>query len=100
MDNQIANFLEENKQKLIQIYINERINKGEGLLVITKTSDLNVNVGFFPFNDLTKELKDTYISKVETYDSSSDIIFFYVCVDKDNAFWIDINLKEEMSNSS
>ena len=79
MDNQIAIFLEENKKTLIQIYINEKISKGEGLLMITKTRSDNMNVGFFPFNDLTKELKDTFVSKVEEYNNSSDMIFFYVC---------------------
>ena len=99
MDNQIAIFLEENKKTLIQIYINEKISKGEGLLMITKTGTDNMNVGFFPFNDLTKELKDTFVSKVEEYNNSSDMIFFYVCVDENNAFWIDINLREEMQKN-
>ena len=97
MDKKISNFLKENKKTLIQIYINEKISKGEGLLMITKTSSENINVGFFPFNDLTKELKDTFVSKVEEYNNSSDMIFFYICVDENNAFWIDINLREEMT---
>lgn len=96
MDNQIVNFLEENKKTLIQLYINERLSKGEGLLMITKTSSDNMNVGFFPFNDLTKELKDTFVSKVEEYNNSSDMIFFYICVNENDAFWIDINLRKEM----
>jgi hypothetical protein len=92
-DKQIENFLIENKQQLIQIYINERKRDGEGLLMITKTSATNVNVGFMKFNDLTKELKDQYIEKAEYYKGKSSMIFFYICVSDSEAYWLDVDLQ-------
>jgi uncharacterized radical SAM superfamily protein len=92
-DKQIENFLIENKQQLIQIYVNERNREGEGLLMITKTSTSNVNVGFMKFNDLSKELKDQYIEKVEFYKNKQSIIFFYICVSESEAYWLDVDLQ-------
>lgn len=93
MNNQIVNFLNNNKSKLIQVYINERIRNDniEGLLLLTKTNN-NINVAFMGINVMPSDLLNIYNDHTAKNNNRKDIIYFYVCEDENNAYFIDINL--------
>ncbi len=90
MDQQIINFLDNNRIELIQIYINERRSKGEGILMITIV-DEKVNVAYLDFNSLPIELQSELIKRKENKPKDS-IIYFYVCSSMDNAQLVEIDL--------
>ena len=84
------NFIEQNKDALIQLYIKERLAKGEGLLMIVK-ADQNANVMYMTLNDLDEPLRNTFI-KLKEDNPQENKIYFYLCKDDTSAELIQIDL--------
>lgn len=70
----------ENKSVLTKYYIQERLEKGEGILMILKrTPTEDAANQFIPLTQLPQELLDEYTErKMENGDNPS-VIFFYLC---------------------
>tara|TARA_B100002051_G_C16245998_1_gene397289 strand:+ start:247 stop:507 length:261 start_codon:yes stop_codon:yes gene_type:complete len=84
------NFIIQNRDALIQIYIKERLAKGEGVLMIVK-ADQKANVMYSRLTDLDKPLRDNII-KLKEENPQENKIYFYLCKDDKSAELIQIDL--------
>jgi hypothetical protein len=92
LEPEVAKFLNDNKQQLVQIYISERHRDGnEGMLFITKNEDTKINVAYIPYPKLPPELKESFV-KLKEKSGKPSIIFFYVKTPK-TQFIISIDLE-------
>ena len=90
LEPEVAKFLNENKQQLVQIYISERQREGEdGMLLITKENS-KMNVAYVPYPKLPLELKESFV-KLKEKSTKPSIIFFYIKTPK-TQFIITIDL--------
>lgn len=69
-----------NKIPLTKYYIQERLEKGEGLVMILQKlpSDDSIT-SYITYNDLPEELQDLYDEKKIENGNQNNIIFFYLC---------------------
>ena len=91
--NKIYNFINERKPELIQIYINERAARGDGIFTITIPTETSTEIKCVYIEDtqippeLLSELQDKRIN------NSNNIIYFYLCAyDRDSAELLGIKL--------
>lgn len=93
-----STFIQTNINELIQIYITERNNRGEGILMITKREgnckkDDKMDVRYLTKEQIPPELLQDLINKKKNEHKPS-IIYFYVCMGEgiNDCFWIEYNL--------
>lgn len=88
----MENFINNNKDSLIQIYIKERLSRGEGILMIVKpVGNDKVNVMYMTLNDLDEQLRNNVI-KLKEENPQDNKIYFYVCQDDKSAELVQIDL--------
>jgi|UniRef100_A0A6C0E770 hypothetical protein len=70
----------DNKVSLTKFYIQERLEKGDGLVMILQKfpSDDSVT-SYIVYKDLPEELQDLYDEKKIENGNQDNIIFFYLC---------------------
>lgn len=94
MDKQLESFLTDNKDSLIQIYIKERISRGDGILHILKNEEKkNVDVVFLEMNQIPEDLEKEIIKKKEIV-KKDNVIYFYVC-SKESSILVQIELTKK-----
>ena len=88
----MENFIKQNKDSLIQIYIKERLSRGEGILMIVKPVDSDkVNVMYMTLNELDDQLRNNIIN-LKKENPQDNKIYFYVCQDDKRAELVQIDL--------
>jgi hypothetical protein len=70
----------QNKVSLTKYYIQERLEKGDGLVMILQKlpSDDSIT-SYIVYRDLPEELQDLYDEKKIENGNQNNIIFFYLC---------------------
>ena len=92
LEPEVAKFLNNNKQQLVQIYISERQREGnDGMLLITKSADTKMDVAYVPYPKLPDELKESFV-KLKEKTAKPSIIYFYIKTPK-TQFIITIDLE-------
>ena len=84
------NFINQNRDSLIQIYIKERLARGEGVLMIVKAEE-KANVMYMTLNDLDEPLRNNII-KLKEDNPQNNKIYFYLCKDDNSAELVQIDL--------
>lgn len=77
--NTIHNFINERKNDLIQIYIKERMARGDGIMTLTipNVSSSNINCIYLEDGQMPPELlTDLQLKRNE---NTNDTIYFYLC---------------------
>ncbi len=71
-------FLKNNKQKLIQIYINERLRSQNqiGALFIDFSKNNNADVYYLALNDMPEKIRNAFLEKENL--NQKNTIFFYI----------------------
>jgi len=70
----------ENKKPLTQLYLKNRLEQGEGIMMILqKTSEEDSVTKYIVIQDLPAELLDEYYERKIENGSSDNVIFFYLC---------------------
>ncbi len=84
-------FLQNNKQQLIQIYINERLRAQNqvGALFIDFSKNDNADVYFLSLNDMPEDVRNSFLKKENL--NQKNTIFFYI-FDKETSNILDIIL--------
>ena len=83
------NFLQNNKQQLIQIYINERlrVQNQVGALFIDFSKNDNADVYYLALNDMPEEIKKSFLEKENL--NQKNMVFFYI-FDKTTSNIVDV----------
>jgi len=83
------NFLKENKEKLKQIYIKERLlNYGKlGALFIDFSKGINANVYFLTLDNMPKNIQEQFVKKKNLQQENT--IFLYV-FDQNTSYIMDV----------
>jgi hypothetical protein len=69
-----------NKVSFTKFYIQERLEKGDGLVMILQKSLVDDSVtSYIIYKDLPEELQDVYDEKKIENGNQNNIIFFYLC---------------------
>lgn len=88
----IHEFISNRKLDLIQIYLNERISRGDGLLLITLNRNDKIDCIFLEDIQLPPELYNELASKRRDHETRNEVIFFYLC-SPDSAQLLAVNLQ-------
>lgn len=88
----LANFMNENKRELVQIYIQERQQQGDGVLMIMRTREDKVDCVYKPIRELDPILVVEVLKKMEAHPSQS-LIYFYLC-ENNAAVLIELDLDD------
>ena len=85
------NFLQNNKQQLIQIYINERLRAQNqvGALFIDFSKNDNADVYFLSLIDMPEEVRNSFLKKENL--NQNNVVFFYI-FDKTTSNIVDVVL--------
>jgi hypothetical protein len=85
------NFLQNNKQQLIQIYINERLRAQNqvGALFIDFSKNDNADVYFLSLNDMPEDVRNSFLKKENL--NQNNVVFFYI-FDKTTSNIVDVVL--------
>ena len=85
------NFLQNNKQQLIQIYINERLRAQNqvGALFIDFSKNDNADVYFLRLNDMPEDVRNSFLKKENL--NQNNVVFFYI-FDKTTSNIVDVVL--------
>ena len=95
MDNQIQSFLQNNQKNLIEIYVKERDTRGDGILHIVKNVEKGkIDVVYLEMKQLPEKLEKEIQERKEK-STKENIIYFYVCSNKDEATLLEIELAKE-----
>ena len=86
-----TNFLQNNKQQLIQIYINERLRAQNqvGALFIDFSKNDNADVYFLSLNDMPEDVRNSFLKKENL--NQNNVVFFYI-FDKTTSNIVDVVL--------
>lgn len=93
MDNQIKNFISKHNRDLIQIYIKESQTHGEGILLINKTNNKNVDVGYVKLELLEKEVLNFILERKKI--NKPSIAYFYIInktINTNNTEFLELDL--------
>ena len=88
----IHEFISNRKLDLIQIYLNERISRGDGLLLITLNRNDKIDCMFLEDVQLPPELYSELASKRRDHEGRNEVIFFYLA-SPDSAQLLAVNLQ-------
>ena len=92
--NYLVNFIENNLDKLLQIYINERNNIGDGILSVRGNQlELKVDVGYISMNNLDDFMKNK-INELNTTTSKAYFIAYDINYPNNNLI-IEKELREK-----